>query len=113
MQADPAVDLLRYSWPDTDRMRPTFIDQPDGWRRIDVQGKWPYGDDPHLQRVHFTAKWGEFLEGGPHASASAALMFKLRTRNANIRVADKNYYHHFGQISSYPREQETREGRRR
>ena len=113
MEAHPDVDMVRYCWPDNDRMRPTFISQPDGWRRIDMRGKWPYGDEPHLQRFDFTAKWGEFLEGGKHASASSALMHKLRTHGANIRVADKNYYRHFGQISSYPREQEQREGRRR
>ena len=108
-----SVDLLRYCWPDNDRMRPTFIDQPDGWRRIDMRGRWPYGDEPHLQRQDFVTKWGKFLEGGHHASASSALMAKLRRGNANIRVADKNYYHHFGQISSYPRDQESRKGRRR
>lgn len=113
MGANPAVDMIRYCWPDNDRMRPTFISQPDGWRRIDMRGKWPYGDEPHLQRCDFTAKWGEFLEGGKHASASSALMSKLRLKGANIRVADKNYYQHFGQISSYPRDQEQREGRRR
>jgi len=107
------VDLLRYCWPDNDRMRPTFIDQPDGYRRIDMRGRWPYGDEPHMQRRDFVTKWGEFLEGGGHASASYALTQKLRAGNANIRVADKNYYHHFGQISSYPRAVEKREGRRR
>lgn len=107
------VDLLRYCWPDNDRMRPTFIDQPDGYRRINMRGRWPYGDEPHMQRQDFVQKWGEFLEGGIHASASSALMTKLRDGKANIRVADKNYYHHFGKISSYPREVEKREGRRR
>ena len=109
----PEVDLLRYCWPDNDRMRPTFIDQPDGYRRINMRGRWPYGDEPHMQRQDFVQKWGEFLEGGGHASASYALTKKLRAGNANIRVADKNYYHHFGQISSYPRSIEKREGRRR
>lgn len=111
--ANRDVDLLRYCWPDNDRMRPTFIDQPDGYRRIDMQGQWPYGDEPHMQRQDFVKKWGKFLEGGKHASASYALTQKLRAGNANIRVADKNYYHHFGQISSYPRDVEKRAGRRR
>ncbi len=113
LKADPSVDMIRYCYPDNDRMRPTFISQPDGWRRIDMRGRWPYGDEPHLQRQDFVKKWGEFFERGCHASASSALMAKLRAGNANIRVADKNYYHHFGQISSYPRDQEAREGRRR
>jgi len=113
MLEHPEVDLLRYCWPDNDRMRPTFMDQPDGYRRIDMRGQWPYGDEPHMQRQDFVAKWGEFFEGGGHASASYALGKKLREGNANIRVAEKNYYHHFGQISSYPRSVEKRDGRRR
>lgn len=107
------VDLLRYSWPDNDRMRPTFIPQADGWRRIDIRGRWPYGDDPHLRRQDFMRKWGWYLEGGRHASASSDLMTKLRRGNANIRVADRCYYHHFGKISSYPAAVESRPGRRR
>ncbi|GAF73484.1 unnamed protein product, partial [marine sediment metagenome] len=95
------------------RMRPRFQDQPDGWRRIATGQTWLYGDDPHLRRADFMAKWGWYLEGGVHASASSNLMSKLKKGNANIRVADKCYHHHFGKISSYPRSREFRAGRRR
>lgn len=111
LSAHSEVDLLRYSWPDNDRMRPTFIDRPDGFRQVDVHGKWPYGDDPHLRRRDFMDKWGWYLEGGPHASASAQFMTLLKQQEANIRVADRCYYQHFGQISSYPNE--PRQGRKR
>jgi hypothetical protein len=98
--AHPETDLLRYSWPDNDAMRPTFMDDPSGWRRIDVTGRWPYGDDPHLRPRGFMDKWGWYLEGGVHGTASATLMRKLVQGKADIRVADQCYYVHGGPVSS-------------
>jgi len=98
--ANRDVDILRYSWPDNDRMRPTFAASPDGWRRIDMRGKWPYGDDPHLRRPDFMEKWGWYYDLGGHGTASATLMRKLRMGNADIRVADRCYYAHGGPVTS-------------
>ncbi len=111
LMAHRDVDLLRYSWPDNDRMRPAFLDTEDGFRHIDLRSTWLYGDDPHLRRRDFMDKWGWYLEGGHHASASSTLMTKLRRGRARIAVADKCYYGHFAQISAYPNE--TRPGRKR
>lgn len=94
------VDLLRYNWPLDPHMMPTFIEQPGGWRRIDVRGKWPYGDDPHLRRQDFMWKHGWYYEGGGHGSASGTLMKWLVKRNAVIAAADKPYYGHGGPVSS-------------
>jgi hypothetical protein len=106
-------DLLRYSYPDNDRMRPRFHPAPDGFREIDRNSTWFYGDDPHLRRPDFMDKWGWYLEGGRHASASSALMTLLKRGRARIAAADQCYFKHFGQTSSYPRDTENREGRRR
>lgn len=94
------VDLIRYSWPDNDRMCPTFIAQPDGWRKIDMARKWPYGDDPHLRHRSFMGRYGWYLEGGRHGSASGTLMRLLLAHNANIRAADRCYYVHGGPVTS-------------
>ena len=100
MVANKKVDLLRYSWPDNDRMCPTFVTNASGWRKIDVTGRWPYGDDPHLRRQDFMQKWGGYLEGGRHGSASADLMRRLVRGKADIRVSDRCYYVHGGPITA-------------
>lgn len=111
MLAHREIDLMRYSYPDVDRMRPTFHSRPDGWRDIDPGSAWFYGDDPHLRRPDFMDKWGWYLEGSYHSSASQALMSKLKAGNAKICAADKCYFQHHGKISSYPNE--IRPGRKR
>jgi len=106
--------LLRYSWPDVDRMRPMFHRLPGcDFREVDPSSTWFYGDDPHLRRADFMDRWSWYLEGGPHASASQDLMRKLKRGGARIAAADRCYFQHFGQTSSYPRDKETRSGRRR
>jgi len=100
MLSNRGVDLLRYSWPDNERMRPTFTDDPSGWRRIDPLGKWPYGDDPHLRRRDFNDRWGWYLEGGRHGTASSTLLHLLAKGQADIRVADRCYYVHGGPVTS-------------
>ncbi len=107
------IAILRYSWPDVDRMRPRFRAGPDGFREIDPVSTWFYGDDPHIRRADFQHKWGWYLEGGAHASASQDLMARLKRGGARIAVSDRCYFQHFGQTSSYPRDKETRSGRRR
>lgn len=94
------LDLVRYCWPDNDRMRPTFRDDIEGWRLIDLRGKWPYGDDPHLRRRDFMDKWGWYYDRGKHGTASGALMHKLVRRGAKIVVADRCYYQHCGYASA-------------
>ncbi len=113
MLAHSEIDLLRYSWPDVDFMRPKFRDRGDGWNDVHIGSEWLYGDDPHLRRQDFMEKWGWYLEGGPHASASADLMGKLRRGDARLVASQKCYFQHFGQISSYPRAKEPRPRRRR
>ena len=94
------ADLLRYSYPDIDEMRPTFVGNLDGWRRIDLHGNWPYGDDPHLRRRDFYKYWGKYLEGKGHGSASATLMQKLIRGGADIAAANRCFFKHFGDVTA-------------
>jgi len=93
------VDLLRYSWPEDPAMLPTFIEQR-GWRQIDSQGKWPYGDDPHLRRQDFMHRHGWYYMGGGHGSASATMMRWLKKKQAVIAAADQTYFKHCGAVTS-------------
>jgi hypothetical protein len=94
------LDIVRYCWPDSDNMRPTYCGDLDGWRLIDPKGRWPYGDDPHLRRRDFTDTWGWYMEGGGHGSASGALMEKMARLKAKSVVADRVYYAHKGRVSA-------------
>lgn len=95
------AELLRYSFPDNDLMRPTFHGHEDGWLRIDLRGRWPYGDDPHLRRRDFVETYGWYLEGGGHGTASATLMRTLMLLCADIAVADRSsYFRHFGDVTA-------------
>ena len=95
--SNPRVALLRYSWP---AGKCTLRDHPDGWRRIDINGLWPYGDDPHLRRPDFMERYGWYLEGGHHGTASATLMRDLCTARAEIAVAEQVYFRHIGEVSA-------------
>lgn len=113
--------MIRYSWPDVDRMRPKFVDDErylfhqeyPGIKRIDPRSHWFYGDDPHLRRADFFNKFGWYLEGGAHASASMDMMNRLRKQGAKIYAADRCYYKHFGQISAYPNDSRAGRDRRK
>lgn len=94
------LDIVRYSWPDDDAMRPTFNGTLDGWRTIDPKGKWPYGDDPHLRRRDFMERWCWYKEGGGHGSASGSVMKAMAAGGAISVVADKVYYEHHGRVSA-------------
>ncbi len=109
----PEFAILRYSWPDVPRMCPRFGAPVGGFREILPRSTWFYGDDPHIRRADFQENWGWYLEGGAHASASQDLMNRLKRGGARIAASDKCYFQHFGQTSSYPRDKETRSGRRR
>lgn len=96
--ANRDVDLLRYSWPGMDRVR--LVDHPDGWRRFDTQGPWPYGDDPHLRRRDFMDRWGWYLEGTQHGASEGDMVLRLTAGGANIAAADKIYFGHGGAVSA-------------
>ncbi|HUU46035.1 MAG TPA: hypothetical protein VM118_09895 [Acidobacteriota bacterium] len=94
------IDIVRYSWPGGPSS-PTFLfGGPEGWRLIDLAGKWPYGDDPHLRRRDFMDRWGWYYDGGLHGTASQQLMKTLVVGGARIVAADRSYYNHFGHVSS-------------
>ncbi len=92
------VDMLRYSWPGDERV--TLVDCMDGWRRFQLDGGWPYGDDPHMVRLDFTKRWGHYLEGVPHGVSESDMLHRLKTGNANIAAADRLYFGHGGAITA-------------
>ena len=92
------VDLMRYSWPGDDRVTLTL--EGDGTRRFALDGGWPYGDDPHMQRQDFTARWGHYLEGVKHGDSEGDMIRRLINGNANIAAADKSYFGHAGSVSA-------------
>jgi len=100
MEAHPEVDMVRYNYPLGPTMMPTFTPGPNGWQRIDVRGRWPYGDDPHLRRRSFMDRWGWYYDGGLHGTASANLMQKLVKGNAFIVATDMPYFQHIGYASA-------------
>jgi len=92
------VDLLRYSWPGDDRV--TLVECLDGFRRFDVQGDWPYGDDPHMRRPDFMSRWGWYLERTVHGASEGDMLHRLRRGRANIAAADKLYFGHGGAVTA-------------
>lgn len=106
------MDIVRYCWPTDPRMLPTLTPGPEGWRAVDPKGKWPYGDDPHLRRRDFMAKWGWYYDKGKHGSASGYLMEKLAKQNGFSVVADKVYYQHIGYASAVLGDQRSGKNRR-
>lgn len=92
------VDLLRYSWPGDDRV--TLVDVPDGTRRFDLDGGWPYGDDPHLRRPDFMERWGWYLENVPHGVSEGDMVHRLIAGGANIAAADRIYFGHGGAVTA-------------
>ena len=104
--ATPTVELLRYSWPGD---LPTFIPNIDGWRRIALDGMWPYGDNPHLRRSNFGNRFGWYLEGGRHGRSEGEMLYRLVRLGTGIAVADRNYFDHIGQVASVVNEYRPRE----
>lgn len=99
------VDLLRYSWPGYELI---FHPNPDGWRRIDPDGPWCYGDDPHLRRQDFMARYGWYREDGPPLCSEGDMVWRMKRMRANICAADKVYFAGIGDVSSVPLDREQR-----
>lgn len=112
LRRHPEIDIVRYNWPTSPDMEPTFCGDIEGWRLIDVNGPWPYGDDPHLRRRDFMDKWGWYYDKGKHGTASGALMRDLVKGGAKIVVADKPYYKHVGYVSAVVGDERSGAGRR-
>lgn len=106
--AHPEVDLLRYSYPIHPEYGTSFSGEIDGWRQVNIDGSWPYGDDPHLRRRDFLDKWGFYLEGQHHGAAETDMLCRLVGRRAVICAADRCYYGHFGQVAAVPLSKEYR-----
>lgn len=91
------VDLIRYSWPGH---MTRFKGNRDGWQVVDGSYMYSYGDDPQLRRPDFTAKWGEYIEHGPHGVSEGNMLFRLREAGATILAAPKNYFTTIGGVAS-------------
>lgn len=96
MNSHPEADTFRYSWPGMDRV--TVIDQVDGYRRLDPNGSWPYGDDPHLRRRSFHQRFGWHVEGPPHGAGESCMLVEFGRRNAQVFLADRIYFGHAGAV---------------
>ncbi len=96
MEAHPAADTVRYSWPGMERV--TVTGEVDGWRQLDPRGSWPYGDDPHLRRRTFHDRFGWHVEGPPHGAGESCMLVEFGKRNAQVFLADKIYFGHGGAV---------------
>lgn len=109
MRDHQEIDLIRYGWPPMT----TLQCQPEhlhGFSSVDMDGMWPYGDEPSLHRGHFQAKWGKFLEyHHRHGQSETDLMYRLIRGKARIFTSDKTYFCHCGAISAVPKEKEYRQ----
>ncbi len=103
MEAHPEVDMIRYSY----YLHPTngtcFTgERLAGFRRVDLAGHWPYGDDPQLRTPRAVERHGWYTEGIGHAAEGDMLKRLVRGR-ATILAADECYFGHGGGVSSVPR----------
>jgi len=98
--ANRDVDLVRYSFPQNEKQRPTLVPWQSGWVKFDLQGQWPYGDDPHLRRRDALDKWGLYAENKGFAEGD--FLRRLVAGNALIVGPGVSYYAHCGQITTVP-----------
>lgn len=89
----PHVDMVRFAWP-PGRVR--LVQNPDGWRRFDLHGGWPYGDEPHLRRRSFMDRWGWYQENVRFGAAEGIMLHHLVRGGATIVAADDIYFGHSG-----------------
>ena len=95
MESEPNVDIIRYSWPgDNVTIDGTF----QGWRKLDPNGLWPYGDDPHIRRDTFATRFEPYLSYGRHGSSEGRMVFAFGEKNAFVLLADKCYFGHCGVV---------------
>lgn len=113
MAAHPGVDLLRYSYYQHPQHGTQFAGELDGWRLVNLDGYWPYGDDPQLRRPLFALRWGKYLEGGRHGMSESEMLLRLvrgvDSRRPVIAAADRCYFGHFGEVAAVPLVREFRE----
>jgi hypothetical protein len=108
MARHPTVDLLRYSYYQHPQHGTQFAGELEGWRLVDVDGYWPYGDDPQMRRPLFQHRWGLYLEDCQHGASEGDMLHRLVAGRATIAAADRSYFGHFGEVSAVPIAQEHR-----
>lgn len=101
----PDVAMIRYSWPGD---LPTFLDMPDGWRRLDLEGRWPYGDDPSLRRRDFMERYGGYAENVPHGTSEGRMLRSLVAAGADIRANAVCCFRHAGRVPAVPERDDPR-----
>ena len=102
------VDLLRYSYFTHPEQGTQFKGAIGKWRQVDIDGMWPYGDDPAMRRADFVRKVGWYLEGDRHGASESDMLLRLVASRAVICAGDRSYFGHFGQVASVPVSQEVR-----
>ena len=80
-----------------------------GIRLVDIDGTWPYGDDPSMKHADFEQVYGQYLEGGRHGQSEGDMLFRLVAQKAIITGGMKSYCSHIGAIAAVPKSQEYRE----
>ncbi len=102
LDANPAIDVLRYHWSGRPGACPTFHERLDGYMQVDPASKWFYDDSPHIRRANHTEKFGEQLTLPP-ASAGAIernTNNRLRSRGANIIATPHMRFSKGGPVSA-------------
>src|SRR5208337_5432172 len=110
MRRHPEVAMHRISYF-TDPVNGTKFKgeiQP-GIRLVDIDGTWPYGDDPSLRHANFENVYGPYLEGGRHGMSESEMLLRLVAKHAVITAGMKSYCGHIGAVAAVPKSQEYRE----
>jgi len=101
----PKYALVRFDSTYTE-FHGTIEHLPDATRMLDVnmQGRYPYQDEPHLRRGNFARSFGFYKEGGAHGSASSSIndYFGRTLGDWNIARTEPRYFTHGGVESSMP-----------
>jgi hypothetical protein len=98
MEENPDADLLRYCWPGIDRVN--VISDNRRFRKLDIKGSWPYGDDPHIRRFDFRDKFGWYKEGPPHGISESNMKKVLIEKDAKVFITDEIYFEHCGKVTA-------------
>jgi hypothetical protein len=102
MARHPVVDLLRYSYYQHPQYGTQFAGEIEGWRLVNIDGFWPYGDDPQMRRPLFQHRWGPYIEDCRHGASEGDMLHRLVAGRATIAAADRSYFGHFGEVSAVP-----------